>query len=228
MAVGFAKNTTPPNLPRILDVLQNNKYESKRLDFRSLWTIELSDLLNKFGVANKFYTTLADVNEDYKGDTFYADFFMDDKKRISSMFNEAKERNLDITVKKLHLNDIRYFIASGHIVIMLVNARIIHKDRLELPPPASEAANYMGHYIIICGFAEDNSSFFVVDPCPLLHGKVLEIKSDDLEVARSDFGTDADALVCFRSTSSSVPRLSSRLMSRSTSTIPDISTLRLK
>ncbi|CAA6661712.1 unnamed protein product [Spirodela intermedia] len=155
----------------------------------SIWTVDLAYLLKKFSIKFSFFTVTLGANPDFSSEAFY--------KVVNTLFEEALEAGIRIEHRSLSGNDISLLMLSGgYIAIALVDKyKLSHscaKD-LYLPELCDGRPNYIGHFIVICGYDGEKDEFDIRDPAS--SRKQERIPLACLEVARKSFGTDEDILL---------------------------------
>lgn len=104
---------------------------------------------------------------------------------------------LESVFKSISAYDIAFLLLSGHcIAIALVDkSKLISSwmNDVHDVQQFNEDSDYMGHYVVICGYDADACEFEIRDPASSRKREMVPMKS--LEEARKSFGTDEDILL---------------------------------
>ena len=127
-------------------------------------TVDLVYLLHDFGISSRFLTTTIGVNPEYKNEAFYRTTLDVDSLRVSDLFERAPSTGIDIerrSVSDAELCDLMR--PHDSLIMALVDRRYLYR-----PPSTSVtgfvescftqwfSGGYVGHYVLITGFDEDN------------------------------------------------------------------------
>ncbi|CAI0443454.1 unnamed protein product [Linum tenue] len=163
----------------------------------SIWTVDLAYLLKRFSVRFSYFTVTIGANPSYSVETYYKEQLPTDVLRVDMLFEKASEEGINILCRSINEKEISCLILSGkYIVIALVNQYKLSRTWLEdaiLSSLDDSNREYVGHYIVICGYDADSDEFEIRDPAS--SRKNEKISSKCLEEARKSFGTDEDLLV---------------------------------
>ncbi|KAG8085800.1 hypothetical protein GUJ93_ZPchr0010g9035 [Zizania palustris] len=166
----------------------------------SIWTVDLAYLLNKFSVYFSFFTVTLGANPQYSAETFYREQLQEDIDRVDELFGKALEAGISIQCRSISAYDIAFLLLSGHcIAIALVDKTKLNSswmNGLQDMQHLSEDSDYMGHYVVICGYDADACEFEIRDPASFRQRERVSMKS--LDVARKSFGTDEDIILLRR------------------------------
>ncbi|XP_026666397.1 guanylyl cyclase 1 isoform X2 [Phoenix dactylifera] len=186
----------------------------------SIWTVDLAYLLHKFSVSFSFLTVTLGVNPEFSAESFYREQLQDDVGRVDGLFKKALEAGISIQVYVLHVTacylvsvmglflrcrsisgkDISVLILSGQcIAVALVDKMKLRRTWLKdvhVPEWYGRNSDYMGHYVIICGYDADTDEFEIRDPAS--SRKSERVPMQFLDEARKSFGTDEDILLCIK------------------------------
>lgn len=165
--------------------------------FCSIWTVDLAYLLHKFTVNFSFFTVTLGANPSYTAETFYVEHLQDDVGRVEKLFRKAFETGISIQCRSVSGEEISALILSGqYIAVALV-------DKIKLSPSWSKdvcipgyyygSSDYMGHFVVICGYDADAKEFEIRDPASIR--KHERVSLERLDEARKSFGTDEDILL---------------------------------
>ncbi|KAL8171539.1 hypothetical protein V2J09_023343 [Rumex salicifolius] len=154
---------------------------------RSIWTVDLAYLLQKFSISFSYFTVTLGANPDFSMETFYKDQLPNDLGRVDMLFREALESGIKIECRSISREEICFLILSGkYIAIVLV-------DQYKLSQPWLEGSCVPGHYVVICGYDADSEEFEIRDPAS--SRERVRIPSKCLDEAHKSFGTDEDLLL---------------------------------
>uniref|UniRef100_A0A0D9WH75 Guanylyl cyclase n=1 Tax=Leersia perrieri TaxID=77586 RepID=A0A0D9WH75_9ORYZ len=162
----------------------------------SIWTVDLAYLLNKFSVCFSFFTVTLGANPQYSAETFYREQLQEDIDRVDELFGKALEAGISIQCRSISAYDIAFLLLSGHcIAIALVDKTKLNSSWVNLQDMQqfSEDSDYMGHYVVICGYDSDTCEFEIRDPASSRRRERVSMKS--LDQARKSFGTDEDIIL---------------------------------
>ncbi|XP_042465322.1 guanylyl cyclase 1-like isoform X1 [Zingiber officinale] len=185
----------------------------KICDTTSIWTVDLAYLLHKFSVKFSFLTVTLGANPEYSAESYYREQLQDDIERVNGLFEKALEAGINIQCRSISAKDISLLILTGQCVaVALVNkiklSQYWTKDAQDADCYMSNS-DYMGHYVVICGFDRGSGEFEIRDPAsPRKHEK---LSIECLDEARKSFGTDEDILLISLS-GKKFTNLSSRLV----------------
>ncbi|XP_074574091.1 guanylyl cyclase 1 isoform X1 [Curcuma longa] len=163
----------------------------------SIWTVDLAYLLHKFSVKFSFLTVTLGANPEYSAESYYREQLQDDIERVDGLFEKALEAGINIQCRSISAKDISLLILTGQCVaVALVNkiklSQYWTKDSQDADCYMSNS-DYMGHYVVICGFDGGSGEFEIRDPAsPRKHEK---LSIECLDEARKSFGTDEDILL---------------------------------
>ncbi|KAG6530477.1 hypothetical protein ZIOFF_012716 [Zingiber officinale] len=179
----------------------------------NIWTVDLAYLLHKFSVKFSFLTVTLGANPEYSAESYYREQLQDDIERVNGLFEKALEAGINIQCRSISAKDISLLILTGQCVaVALVNkiklSQYWTKDAQDADCYMSNS-DYMGHYVVICGFDRGSGEFEIRDPAsPRKHEK---LSIECLDEARKSFGTDEDILLISLS-GKKFTNLSSRLV----------------
>ncbi|KAL6841340.1 hypothetical protein ACP4OV_028858 [Aristida adscensionis] len=163
----------------------------------SIWTVDLAYLLNKFSVSFSFLTVTLGANPQYSAETFYREQLQEDIDRVDELFGKALDSGISIQCRSISAYDIAFLLLSGHcIAIALVDKTKLNSswmNEVHDVRQLNEESDYMGHYIVICGYDADACEFEIRDPASSRKREMVAMKS--LDEARKSFGTDEDILL---------------------------------
>nr|ADJ94125.1 guanylyl cyclase [Hippeastrum hybrid cultivar] len=163
----------------------------------SIWTVDLAYLLHKFSVNFSFFTVTLGANPNYSAETFYREQLQDDVERVERLFNKALDTGICIQCRSISVQEICTLILSGqYIAVALVDKIKLSPSWLKdvcIPVYYYESSNYMGHYVVICGYDADTKEFEIRDPASTR--KYVRVSLESLDEARKSFGTDEDILL---------------------------------
>ncbi|XP_062181242.1 guanylyl cyclase 1-like isoform X2 [Phragmites australis] len=140
----------------------------------SIWTVDLAYLLNKF-----------------------SEQLQEDIDRVDELFGKALDAGISIQCRSISAYDIAFLLLYGHcIAIALVDKTKLNSswmNDVHDVQQLNEESDYMGHYVIICGYDADACEFEIRDPASSRKRERVTMKS--LDEARKSFGTDEDILL---------------------------------
>ncbi|KAL6609874.1 hypothetical protein ACP70R_039843 [Stipagrostis hirtigluma subsp. patula] len=162
----------------------------------SIWTVDLAYLLNKFSVSFSFLTVTLGANPQYSDETFYREQLQEDIDRVDELFGKAFDSGISIQCRSISAYDIAFLLLSGHcIAIALVDKTKLNSSWMNEAHDVQQLnkSDYMGHYVVICGYDADACEFEIRDPASSRKREMVPMKS--LDEARKSFGTDEDILL---------------------------------
>ncbi|KAK1299414.1 hypothetical protein QJS10_CPB14g01678 [Acorus calamus] len=162
----------------------------------SIWTVDLAYLLHKFSVDFSFFTVMLGVNPDFSAETFYKEQLPDDLGRVDSLFKNALECGINIQCRSISAREISFLMLSGkYIAVALVDKYKLAQYWLKdicVSGCYGESLDYIGHYVVICGYDTETDEFEIRDPAS--SRKCERVSLPCLEEARKSFGTDEDII----------------------------------
>ncbi|CAN0837760.1 Guanylyl cyclase 1 [Linum grandiflorum] len=166
-------------------------------DTNSIWTVDLAFLLKRFSIRFSYFTVTIGANPNFSVEKYYKEQLPTDLVRVDMLFEKAPEEGIKIQCRSINEREISCLILSGkYIVIALVNQYKLSRTWLEdaiLSSLENSDPEYVGHYIVICGYDSGSDEFEIRDPAS--SRKHERISSKCLEEARKSFGTDEDLLL---------------------------------
>ncbi|KNA07811.1 hypothetical protein SOVF_168430 isoform B [Spinacia oleracea] len=164
---------------------------------RSIWTVDLAYLLQKFSVIFSFFTVTIGANPNFSVESFYKDQLPHDLVRVDMLFQRAIEAGIRIECRSFSLKEVSLLILSGrYVAIALVDQCKLTQSWPEdyhVSDFCGSNLAYTGHYVVICGYDADKDEFGIRDPAS--SRKYQKISSKHLDEARKSFGTDEDLLL---------------------------------
>ncbi|KAJ8602679.1 hypothetical protein CTAYLR_004648 [Chrysophaeum taylorii] len=151
-----------------------------RCGTRSIWTVDLAQVLHGLEVRFVFATKTLGCDPAYKRLPFYSNDISTDEDRIRRIFSRAEFK---IHQKIVSSELLEAILAAGYAVVVLVDLRFLNG---EVP-----SWTYTGHYVVL--FAVERG--YVAYRDPAADQPELWVKSDDLHKARTAHGTDEDLVV---------------------------------
>ncbi|PKA51985.1 hypothetical protein AXF42_Ash008214 [Apostasia shenzhenica] len=162
----------------------------------SVWTVDLAYLLNRFSVSFCFFTVTLGVDPNFYAQAFYKEQLQDDLGRVDGLFQKALEAGITIQRGSISGEEIACLISSGHyIAVALVDKIKLSGSQPEDGYISVDTSDYMGHYVVICGYDAETSEFELRDPAS--SRKYERASLACLDYARKCFGTDEDILLVF-------------------------------
>jgi Guanylylate cyclase len=172
----------------------------------SVWSIDLSYLLNKFGVQLTFFTVTRGVRAEYRKQEFYRKQFPEDTTRVTALFENAERRGINVVQQSVELADIvRAVVDDKKLILVLLDKRLLtcalcHGARRCTAQAQQESAGrdarsstgFLGHYVLLYAYDAKVEKFLMKDPASMCEACV--ISADVLESARKAFGTDQDII----------------------------------
>ncbi|XP_010905388.1 guanylyl cyclase 1 isoform X2 [Elaeis guineensis] len=163
----------------------------------SIWTVDLAYLLHEFSVSFSFFTVTLGVNPEFSAESFYREQLQDDVGRVDGLFKKALEAGISVQCRSISGKDISVLILSGQcIAVALVDKMKLRRTWLKdvhVPEWYGRSSDYMGHYVVICGYDADSDEFEIRDPAS--SRKYERVSMQCLDEARKSFGTDEDILL---------------------------------
>ena len=152
----------------------------------SVWTIDLLNALEELGVACEMLTRSLSVSPAFSGLSYYSATFARDVQRVEPLLrNNPRAREEVLTTRELVGRLKR---GETHMAIVLVCKRVLERWK--------EQGQYLGHYILVVGVAEDDEdTLLFFDPAHGEEGGLQRISVDELEKCRSADGTDMDIIL---------------------------------
>eukprot|EP01059_Diplonema_ambulator_P025708 TRINITY_DN42796_c0_g1_i1.p1 TRINITY_DN42796_c0_g1~~TRINITY_DN42796_c0_g1_i1.p1 ORF type:complete len:214 (+),score=16.81 TRINITY_DN42796_c0_g1_i1:37-642(+) len=189
----------------------------------SIWTVDVFVLLDRLlaemgGARPRLTTTVIGCNPMYVDTEFYTENFLGDEVRVTRLFKQIKDENLDVQEMQISTSELTALLSSGDVLlIVLVDATLIPhtKNRFTRffhsclscltrlaclsprrtlrtayhPPPVS--STFQGHYLLATGYNPRKRTVSIIDPSGVA---AVNINLDEFEHARSAFGTDNDVI----------------------------------
>ncbi|KAJ1686472.1 hypothetical protein LUZ63_017862 [Rhynchospora breviuscula] len=162
----------------------------------SIWTVDLAYLLHKFSVNFSFLTVTVGVNPSYSAQSFYQEQLEDDTGRVVDLFARAINAGICIQCRSISVREISLLLLSGNCIAVA----LVDKTKLVSSWMVDRTVNYlngtpeyMGHYIVICGFDAGTNEFEIRDPA--CSRKYERVTMECLDEARTSFGTDEDIIL---------------------------------
>ncbi|CAH1800809.1 unnamed protein product [Owenia fusiformis] len=173
----------------------------------SIWTIDLALLAQYYGIQHKFTTVTLGVDKSYATESFYQSKLDTDEKRVNALFTGAEDKGLIIEKRSVETDDILKHIASGNILIILVDWCHLYCNWCDRQC-VSMCGNigkcfksYHGHYIVVCGYNKDQRTVQYKNPS--YNEELCCCSLSAFDTARKSFGTDEDILFIYKSASGS-------------------------
>ncbi|XP_038884867.1 guanylyl cyclase 1 isoform X1 [Benincasa hispida] len=164
---------------------------------RSIWTVDLAYLLQRFSVSFSYFTVTFGADPNYSVESFYKEELANDLVRVDRLFQKALEAGIKIECRSISKEDISLLMLSGiYVAIVLVDQHRLSGSWLEdvlVSGICDGNSSYTGHYIVVCGYDADADEFEIRDPASTR--KHVRISSNCLDDARKCFGTDEDILL---------------------------------
>lgn len=165
---------------------------TRELGLESVWTIDVAFLLAAHGAATTFHTTTLGANESFSDMDFYKKELVADGERVNAMFERAAEAGVAVVEHRLSLDDIRArLLARRSVFIVLTDLRCLTCTRCMFKNLTRYLQfSFAGHYVVVCDYDADRDEYAYKDPAS--SAETCWIRTEDLEAARSSFGTDDD------------------------------------
>ncbi|KAL0555970.1 hypothetical protein IC582_004473 [Cucumis melo] len=167
---------------------------------RSIWTVDLAYLLQRFSVSFSYFTVTFGADPNYSVESFYKDELANDLVRVDRLFQKALEAGIKIECRSLSKEDISLLMLSGiYVAIVLVDQHRLRYMGLGWRTYSCQVsviatpAILVSHYIVVCGYDAVADEFEIRDPASTR--KHVRISSKCLDDARRCFGTDEDILL---------------------------------
>lgn len=160
----------------------------------SVWTVDLAYLLKRFSVSFHFFTVTIGANPKFSDETFYRDQLQDDLRRVDGLFEKALETGITIVCRSISGVDIAALISSGqYIAVALVDKIKLSHSQQKDGLISVGSSDYMGHFIVICGYDAEANEFEIRDPASSRKNKRVSLEC--LDCARKCYGTDEDIIL---------------------------------
>eukprot|EP01102_Stenamoeba_stenopodia_P016215 TRINITY_DN5642_c0_g1_i1.p1 TRINITY_DN5642_c0_g1~~TRINITY_DN5642_c0_g1_i1.p1 ORF type:complete len:268 (+),score=-6.32 TRINITY_DN5642_c0_g1_i1:89-892(+) len=163
---------------------------------KSIWTVDLANILFQVGVPFTFYTVTLGIRPEYASEAFYH-AMDDDRQRVNNLFEMLISVDHGVLVQRRVANqDLVDLVSRRYFVIALVDANLLPCDvcghvlaREEVPVRKA----YCGHYVVLCEYDNQTDQFYFLDP-RAYHPGYCRVPTKALESARKAFGTDEDLI----------------------------------
>jgi len=190
------------------------------LNTKSIWSIDLSNVLNFYDIKHRFTTNSPFVNDSHANLTFYQDDWQEDSTRVQNLFNETLKHNRDSlniisSPRQLPITMIIDHIKLNQPIILLVDSCCLschschrHNNNnnnfsfssLTLSTDSHNSSSnddtiFMGHFIILIGFDESLDQIIYIDPSSKDDRCIMNSK--DIDRARLKPGTDMDTIFIY-------------------------------
>uniref|UniRef100_A0A7S3FZJ0 Guanylyl cyclase n=1 Tax=Palpitomonas bilix TaxID=652834 RepID=A0A7S3FZJ0_9EUKA len=153
----------------------------------SVWTSDLAILLERFSIPYKYYTVLAGVDRSHERKVFYKKEFSTDEMRVQQFFAKKRE---NVYVKQLKVDELKALcLHRGNMVILLVDAMRMTRARSALC-----SCVFLGHFILLIDYNEEEECFYAKDPGKRSPG-LVRLHYTDVDRCRLANGTDEDMIV---------------------------------
>ncbi|XP_020577219.1 protein GUCD1 isoform X2 [Phalaenopsis equestris] len=160
----------------------------------SVWTVDLAYLLKRFSVSFHFFTVTMGANPNFSDETFYREQLQDDLRRVDGLFQKALETGISIACRSISGVEIAALISSGqYIAVALVDKIKLSQSQQKDGLISDERLDYMGHFIVICGYDAEGSEFEIRDPASSRKNERVSLEC--LDSARKCYGTDEDIIL---------------------------------
>ena len=163
---------------------------------KSVWTIDLLNIMASYGLRTRLCTTVLGARAEYAQDSFYADEFSRDEKRVSALFDGAAARGLRVEQRIVPLDELLAGIDAGNCAIVLVNSRTMRCFNCIKPMAVFSACaphKFTGHYVVLCGYDPERSVVYYRDPSA--SATLCATSYENFESSRHEYGTDDDVLL---------------------------------
>jgi Guanylylate cyclase len=173
----------------------------------SIWSIDISYLLHRFGVLLTFFTVTRGVRVEYRKQEFYRKQLPEDTKRVTALFENAERRGVHVVEQSVDLRDIVQAVVNDNkIVLVLLDKRLLsctlcdrrRSNCVQAQQPEHFGENtratsgFLGHYVLLYAYDAKVDKFLMKDPASMCDACV--ISANVLESARKAFGTDQDII----------------------------------
>ncbi|XP_020678924.1 protein GUCD1 isoform X1 [Dendrobium catenatum] len=160
----------------------------------SVWTVDLAYLLKRFSISFHFFTVTIGANPNFSDETFYREQLKDDVNRVDGLFEKALETGIVIECRSINGVDIAALISSGqYIAVALVDKIKLSQSQQKDGFFSVGSSDYMGHFIVICGYDAEASEFEIRDPASSRKNERVSLEC--LDCARKCYGTDEDIIL---------------------------------
>jgi len=194
---------------------------TSRCTTQSTWSIDLAYLLHGYGIDARYFTITWGADDSYQAIDYYKENLVHDKARVNSLFQRASEIGLHVEMRSVEMDQIIEALKKETCVtIVLVDtqrfeegcAAVAERRRKQgrgatleseeaaalqrLPhslPPTGIDRGFVGHYVVLVAYREDQDVFEISDPGVAAERRVIDRVA--LELARKRHGTDEDLLV---------------------------------
>lgn len=162
----------------------------------SVWSIDIAYLLRRFNIDAVYYTIMKGVRPEYINHVFYQQYFAEDCKRVPYLFEHAESRGIKVVQRHITMQMIQSAVRDDTLVILLVHQHLLRcllcNVGSSIDRPNSASHGFVGHYVIVYAWYEDEGLFLIKDPAAV--SDTCIVSATLLEEARLAFGTDHDAL----------------------------------
>lgn len=160
----------------------------------SVWTVDLAYLLKRFSVSFHFFTVTIGANPNFSDETFYREQLQEDLRRVDGLFEKALETGITIDCRSISGVGIATLISSGqYIAVALVDKIKLSQSQQKDGFMSVGSSDYMGHFIVICGYDAEASEFEIRDPASSRKNERVSLEC--LDRARKCYGTDEDIIL---------------------------------
>lgn len=162
------------------------------VETKSVWTIDLAFVLQRFNVDFVFYTITTHVEIDmYANKSYYQDRIHEDLKRVNRLFQVAKERGINVVKQSISWRQIEESLrAQSRVAIVLVDVDSLNSAHIK----ETRKSSFAGHYIVLIRFDSREQVFEYLDPARGAR-PARKISPERLDKARKQDGTDEDILI---------------------------------
>ncbi|KAG0473341.1 hypothetical protein HPP92_015198 [Vanilla planifolia] len=160
----------------------------------SVWTVDLAYLLKRFSVSFRFFTIMMGANPNFSSEIFYMEQLQNDQWRVNRLFEKALEAGVSIECRSFSGEEIAALICSGDcIAVVLVDKFKLSQSQQRDGCISVGSSDYMGHYVVVCGYDADTNEFEIRDPASSRINERVSLEC--LDCARKCFGTDEDIIL---------------------------------
>ena len=205
----LAARRIPTTLPHLRALLTSN----------SIWSIDLLALLSRYHFRAVLYTVYAGANPSHSDKSFYSAEWGDDSERITRLFQTYETAvgsgGVRVERRSLTADAVYDSVVSGHIVLLLVDARYLQCPHCRTHQSSTLASHFLGHFVLLTrierrsGAAMRNGNRFISSGVeagdavrlvwymdPASDGCAECVCSESwMERARKSDGTDEDCIV---------------------------------
>ncbi|XP_071789942.1 protein GUCD1-like isoform X1 [Asterias amurensis] len=187
-----------------------------KLNFsKSVWTIDLANILVEFNVKHQLYTITLEVDPSYEDLGFYHEFiaedFVTEQHRINKLFKSASSLGIKADKGQVTHEEIVNHLSNQNPAVVLIDDTVLHCQECSARSVEElgcglecltlfnkdKEQGYIGHFIVLCGYDKMKQHFLYRNPG--IESELCACTFSNLEEARRSRGTDEDILFVYQS-----------------------------